>query len=273
MKNHAQKLKPQINQKQKVGIKNGHKEKSETHTNDEQKLETQIEHQEELIAENENEQTLETQTEHQEELIAENENEQTLETQTEHQEELTVENKHEQNLEFENEYEQKVETEIDDEQKLETQNDECEQINEIEQSISLQNDNEEKDENDMSADELNENDEVKRPESVSLTNGHNEPFIESNTESPIDDIKPQLSPHDPMTMGFVDGTPNTQNPFIEKTDDTNNDEMEIIHHDISTSDKNSMPIIEDIDPQGLPIENDIHSVKSTNKKSNNKSNR
>jgi len=253
VKNHAQKLKPQINQKQKVGIKNGHKEKSETHANDEQKLETQIEHQEELIVENENEQT--------------------LETQTEHQEELTVENEHEQNLEFENEYGQKVETEIDDEQKLETQNDEYEQINAIEQSISLQNDNQEKDENDMSADELNENDEVKRPESVSLTNGHNEPFIESNTESPIDDIKSQLSPHDPMTMGFVDGTPNTQNPFIEKTDDTNDDEMEIIHHDISTSDKNSIPTIEDIDPQGLPIENDIHSVKSTNKKSNNKSNR
>jgi hypothetical protein len=242
VKNHVQKLKPQVNQKQKVDIQNGHKEKSETHADHEQKLETQIENHEELIAENENEQTLETQIENHKELTAENEHE----------------------------YEQKVETEINDEQKLETQNDEYEQVNEIEQNISLQNDNEE---HDMSADELNENDEVKRPESVSLTNGHNEPFIESNTASPIDDIKPELSPHDPMTMGFVDGAPNTQNPFIEKTDDINDDEMEIIHHDISTSDKHSMPTIEEIDPQGLPIENDVQSIKSTNKKSNNKSNR
>jgi hypothetical protein len=180
-----------------------------------------------------------------------------------------------------NKDEHQVETEMNEEEKLETQNDEYDQSNEIEQSGSSHNDTkeqiEEKDETEMSADELDEHnepstdipeDEIKKPESISLTNGHNEPFIESNTSSPIDELKSQLSPDDPMTKGFVDGDSNAENPFIEKTADTDEDDMEIIHHDLSPSNKYSMPSIEEINPQGLPIENHFHSNKNSNNKSN-----
>ena len=50
-----------------------------------------------------------------------------------------------------------------------------------------------------------------------------------------------------MTTSFVDGAPNTRNPFIDKTDD-----LEIVHHNIST--KNPMPSIDEINPQGLPMD-------------------
>jgi hypothetical protein len=70
-----------------------------------------------------------------------------------------------------------------------------------------------------------------------------------------------LIPTDPMTTSFVDGAPNTRNPFFDKTDD-----IEIIHHNISTSTKNSMPSIEEINPQNLPMEDDNHSKKITSKK-------
>jgi len=44
-----------------------------------------------------------------------------------------------------------------------------------------------------------------------------------------------------MTTSFVEGARNTRNPFIDKSDD-----IEIIHHNISTSTKNPMPSIEEI---------------------------
>lgn len=253
-----QKPKTPKDQKKKVVIQDMHIEEPEIHIDHEQKLETLNEHQEELINENDHKQDLELEDQHEEKL------------ETSNHEELI--NEHEQNLELENK----------DEQQLETQNDEYEQLNDIEQSDSSHHDNkeqiEEKNENEMSADELDENnetsiniseDEIKRPESISITNGYNEPFIESNTSSPIEELKSQLSPHDPMTTGFVvDDDPNTENPFIEKTDDTDEDDIEIIHHDVSTSNKHPMPSIEEIDPQGLPIENHFHSNKISNNKSN-----
>jgi hypothetical protein len=58
-----------------------------------------------------------------------------------------------------------------------------------------------------------------------------------------------LIPNNPMTTSFVDGAPNTQNPFLDKSDD-----LEIIHHNISTSTKPPMPSIEEINPQGLPMD-------------------
>jgi hypothetical protein len=64
-----------------------------------------------------------------------------------------------------------------------------------------------------------------------------------------------------MTISFVDGAPNTRNPFLDKSDD-----IEIIHHNISTSTKNSMPSIEEINPQNLPIDDENHSKKPTMKK-------
>jgi hypothetical protein len=69
-----------------------------------------------------------------------------------------------------------------------------------------------------------------------------------------------LIPTDPMTTSFVDGAPNTRNPFLDKADD-----VEIIHHNISTSTKNPMPSIEEIHPQSLPMDDD-HSKKTTAKK-------
>jgi len=64
-----------------------------------------------------------------------------------------------------------------------------------------------------------------------------------------------------MTTSFVDGAPNTRNPFLDK-----NDDMEIIHHNISTSTKNPMPSIEEINPQNLPMDDENHSKKPTMKK-------
>jgi hypothetical protein len=185
-------------------------------------------------------------------------------------------NTSEQKSEFENKDEQPIETETNEEPKFEIHNDEYDHLTDHEQSASSHYDNhesmEEKNETEMSADELDEppidihEDEIKRPETISMTNGHNEPFIESNKSSPIDELKSQLSPHDPMTKGFVEGDSNTENPFIEKTADNEEDEMEIIHHDLSTSNNHSIPpSIEEINPQGLPIENNLHSNKKLNR--------
>jgi hypothetical protein len=208
-------------------------------------LKVQNDQKQKLKVQNGRQKKLETQNTHQEESETHQDHEERQGVQIDDQEESVIENEHKQNLE--------------------THHSEYEQSDEIEQDFAFEND-----EQQLSIDENNEtsmdnpDDEITRPESVSLTIDHNESFVESNSASPIDEIKSQLSPHDPMTTSFIDGDPNTQNPFIENTDD--HDEMEIIHHDIPTSPKYQMPSIEDIDPQGLPIEKDIHSKKSTVKK-------
>jgi len=218
-------------------------------------LKVQNDQKQKLKVQNGRQKELETQTIRQEESETHQDHEERQGVQIDDQEESVIENEHKQNLE--------------------THHSEYEQSDEIEQDFAFEND-----EQQLSIDDLNENnetsidnpdDEITRPESVSLTMDHNESFVESNNASPIDEIKSQLSPHDPMTTSFIDGDPNTQNPFIENTDD--HDEMEIIHHDIPTSPKYQMPSIEDIDPQGLPIEKNIPSKKSTVKKLQKGSNR
>ena len=99
---------------------------------------------------------------------------------------------------------------------------------------------------------------IARPESILFDK---EEFIESTTTSPTDEINAYLVPANPMTTSFVDGAPNTQNPFGDKAND-----IEIVHHNISTSTKNLMPSIEEIHPQSLPMEDDSHSKKSVTKK-------
>ena len=99
---------------------------------------------------------------------------------------------------------------------------------------------------------------VNRPDSVSFTNEANESFVESATASPSDEMNAYLVPTNPMTTSFVDGAPNTQNPFFDKSDG-----IEIIHHNISTSTHNPMPSIEEIIPQNLPMEDDNPSKKTT----------
>jgi hypothetical protein len=227
-------------------------------------LKVQNDQKQKLKVQNGRQKELETQSRHQEEPETHQDHEQRQGVQIDDQEQSVIENEHKQNLE--------------------THHSEYEKSDEIEQDYAFENDNEEQtqenDEQQLSIDDLNENnetsidnpdDEITRPESVSLTMDHNESFVESNNASPVDEIKSQLSPHDPMTTSFIDGDPNTQNPFIENTED--HDEMEIIHHDIPTSPKYQMPSIEDIDPQGLPIEKDIPSKKSTVKKLQKGSNR
>lgn len=105
---------------------------------------------------------------------------------------------------------------------------------------------------------------LKRPETILLTTDINEAFVESNTTTPIDEMNSYLVPNNPMTTSFIDGAPNTQNPFIDKTDD-----IEIIHHNISTSIKNFMPSINEINPQSLPIDDENHLKKSTTIKKQN----
>lgn len=98
----------------------------------------------------------------------------------------------------------------------------------------------------------------KRPDSVSFTNDTGESFVESTTASPSDEMHAYLVPSNPMTTSFVDGAPNSQNPFFDKTDG-----IEIIHHHISTSTHKPMPPIEEINPQNLPMDDDTHSKKTS----------
>ncbi|CAF4380592.1 unnamed protein product, partial [Adineta steineri] len=83
---------------------------------------------------------------------------------------------------------------------------------------------------DTSSDIIQQTDEISRPESVSFTNDTDEPFVESNTTTPIDETNTHLISTDPMTISFVDGAPNTRNPFLDQ-----NDDIEIIHHNTLTS--------------------------------------
>ena len=134
----------------------------------------------------------------------------------------------------------------------------------------------EKSEHEISADELDENnktsadadeEEMLRPESISIPNGHDQPLVESNTSSPIEEIKSRLSPDDSMSKSFMDDDARRENPFLNKTNDTDtDDEMEIIHHDVLISNPHSPPSVEEIHPQGLPVENHTPSSnKSLNK--------
>jgi len=100
---------------------------------------------------------------------------------------------------------------------------------------------------------------MKRPDSVALTNNTNEPFIESNTTTPVEELNSYLIPTDPMTTSFVDGAPNTRNPFSDKTED-----VEIIHHNLSLSNnKIPMPAIDEINPQGLPMKRNSATTTTT----------
>lgn len=233
-----------------------------------QKLETPIEPIREPI--------VETPVEYQEELTIEDKEEQETEYPGDSHEETSTKNEVEQenrtddeqpleNHNYDNEYllesEQQVATGIDETLEPEIS------THEIEQDDSLPIDTEERTEeklepDDISADELDENIELPndntRPESISLNNYQNENFVDSNPSSPIVEIKSPSSPQDPMTKGFVEGVSETDNPFEEQTNHFNNqdenEDVEIIQHDISASEKRQVLSDEEIDPQGLPIE-------------------
>lgn len=103
-----------------------------------------------------------------------------------------------------------------------------------------------------------------RPQSISLTGHTNEQFIDSNNATPIDENNSHFISTDPMMMSFVDGAPNTQNPFLDKTDD-----LEIIHHSTSanTISKDTIPSTNEINPQSLPIDDENQTRKTTIRKS------
>ncbi|CAF3324183.1 unnamed protein product [Rotaria sp. Silwood1] len=269
MKNHVQKPKTQDDQKQKLDVPNKEQQK--------------------LDIPNEEQQKLDVPNEEQQKLDIPNEEQQKLDVPTEEQQNLDISNEEQQKLDITNEDHQEIDANNEHEQKLEIQNEETEQSSEIQLDLSFQNDSEEqsqeKNKHDISPDELNENnetaidnheDEIQRPESVPLAIDHNEPFVESHTDSPKDEMQPESGPDDPMTTSFIDESSNTKNPLIiKKTNDDNNidDEMEIIHRDISPTNQHSVPSIDEINPQGLPIENDVRSIKPTIKKLSNASNR
>ncbi|CAF3328543.1 unnamed protein product [Rotaria sp. Silwood2] len=139
------------------------------------------------------------------------------------------------------------------EQKLNTQN--------IEQEQSNNNHNQSKETND-SSDMINDDVQIKRPESFSFTEDTNESFVDSNAATPLDETNSNFISTDPMTISFVDGAPNTRNPFLDKTDD-----IEIVHHNISTTTTNTMPSIDEINLQGLPMDDENHLKKTTVRKS------
>lgn len=199
-----------------------------------------------------------------------------------------------QELKSEIQIDQPIEPDVQDlpEEKLETQNDEFEQLNDnIDHHDSSQNETEEQlpesDEREESHEQLTEDnntlpeihlDEVDRPESMLLTTDQNEPFVESINGSPMTEIHSKSNSEDPMTSGFIDGTPVTKNPFVNEENDNNinpnnDDDLEIVHHEISSTDEHLAPSAEEINPQGLPIEDSIQSIKPTVKRLSNTLNR
>lgn len=68
-----------------------------------------------------------------------------------------------------------------------------------------------------------------------------------------------------MTISFVDGAPNTRNPFLEKSSPDNGD-VDIVHHTISVGHKSAMPSIDEINLQGLPMDDDSQAKKATSRK-------
>lgn len=117
-----------------------------------------------------------------------------------------------------------------------------------------------------SNDELNcqqtNSEDRQRPDSLDL---HSDNFVESNRTTPIDEIPCQTISVDPMLMSFVDGAPNTKNPFLESTE--NDENIAIVHRKIDSTDCDSLPSVEEIHPQALPMEDEQQMKKMSNKKS------
>ncbi|CAM4758348.1 unnamed protein product [Rotaria magnacalcarata] len=103
------------------------------------------------------------------------------------------------------------------------------------------------------------NNEIKRPESISITNNINEAFFDSNTATPLDENNRYFVTADPMTTSFVDGAPNSRNPFLDK-----NDDIELIHYNLSTA---TISSIDEINPQGLPMNDENNTNRLTVRKS------
>ncbi|CAF4635849.1 unnamed protein product [Rotaria socialis] len=290
-KSHVQKLDVQGNQQEKLEIHNEHQEVLGGQNEHQEVLGGQNEHQELLGGQNEHQEVLDGQNEHQEVLDGQNEHQEVLDGQNEHQEVLGGQNEHQEVLDGQNEHHEGSNDQKEHQENLEAENNEREQSNEVDENSSFRNHIEElrKEENEpeMPPDEFDKNnqtsiddheDKIRRPQFVPLTDDLDEPLVESHTESPMVEIQSELVSDDPMTTGFIDGTSNTKNPFISEENDNHNalnndDEVEIMHHDISSTDKHSIPSTDDINPQGLPVENNVQSIKPTIKRLSNSSNR
>ncbi|CAF1224769.1 unnamed protein product [Rotaria magnacalcarata] len=310
-KNHVQKLEVQGNQQEKLEIHNEHQEVLDGQNEHQEGSNDQKEHQETSDGQNEHQNGSSNQKEHQETSGGQNEHQNGSSNQKEHQETSDGQNEHQngssnqkehqettdgQNEQQDGSNNQKEHQETSDgqnehQENLEAENNEPEQSNEVDENSSFRNHIEEqrKEENQpkMSPDEFDENnqtsiddheDGIRRPEFIPLTSNLGEPLVESHTESPMIEIQSELVSGDPMTTGFIDGTSNTTNPFISEENDNHNtlnndDKVEIMHHDISRTDEHSISSTDDINPQGLPVENNVQSIKPTIKRLSNSSNR
>ena len=163
-------------------------------------------------------------------------------------------------------------TENQCQQEVNTQSNESEKSNEIQNSLSCQNISDEQikkiTEPDISSDELNTNneDQIQQQPLTSLTVDSDELLVESNSPFLINEIKSQTDSNDNsmMTKNFINAISNTQNPFSRNYDLNKSNEIEIIHHDMLTSNKHTIQSIDQINPQSLPIENEIYSNKKQN---------
>ncbi|CAF0750388.1 unnamed protein product [Adineta ricciae] len=187
---------------------------------------------------------------------------------------LAVQNENrEQTLHIINEHSQDLETEVEHEHVLESQNNDYDQQfdDHGEQHSSNDNDDQQYPVDDFTentnTEAINTEDDIQRSDSISSTMDQNETLVESKSESPMnEEATSQISPQDPMTTSFMDGVSDTENPFNGKITD---DEMEIVHHDTSSSPRHSLLSTDDIEPQGLPIETNYSSKQSTSRKINN----
>lgn len=80
--------------------------------------------------------------------------------------------------------------------------------------------------------------------------------MQSSQTTPNEDLTSQLLPMDPMTTSFVDGAPNSRNPFLDPSDS-----VDLVEHTIPKS-SSTLSSIDEINPQGLPMDSKRNHVRS-----------
>ena len=125
--------------------------------------------------------------------------------------------------------------------------------------------------NGTSLDKTEDEAEQSEPELLEKNEDEDEPFAEVDLQPPVNGIESLLVSTEPIA-DEVDDQPT--DPPTQPTDPSNDhqnengddDEMEVIHHDVSVTDKYPTPSKEEIQPLGLPIENKDLSKTTTMKK-------
>jgi hypothetical protein len=132
----------------------------------------------------------------------------------------------------------------------------------------------------------NTEDDVEHTESILLSNSHDESWLEKQSQSSVGEMNLETVPNDSMDDNIGNQQSDDRHRLSEsvhqddndnhdknatathpgENDDDHDNDMEIIHHPISTSNEHSTVTNDDIHPQGLPIDNKISSKISMTRK-------